>query len=59
MAQSYFALMDVRAFTSGRKGCAFERRALIDEVLLRPSGAANRPNHDDPASSRTLAIGGK
>jgi hypothetical protein len=35
MAQSDLVAMDLRAFTSERKGCIFELSALIDDVPLR------------------------
>ena len=55
MVQSDVVLMDLRAFTSERKGCTFELGALIDEVPLHRVVLLIDQTTDDLLLRRTLA----
>jgi len=55
MAQSDLVVMDLRAFTSERKGCIFELGALIDEVPLHRVVLLIDQTTDEPFLRRTLA----
>jgi hypothetical protein len=55
MAQSDLVAMDLRAFTSERKGCIFELGALIDEVPLHRVVLLIDQTTDEPLLRRTLA----
>lgn len=55
MAQSDLVVMDLRDFTSERKGCIFELGALIDEVPLRRVVLMIDQTTDEPLLRRTLA----
>ena len=54
MAQSELVVMDVRAFTSGRRGAIFELGALIDEVPLHRVVLLIDHTTDEPLLRRTL-----
>ncbi len=55
MAQSDLVAMDLRAFTSEKKGCIFELGALIDEVPLHRVVLLIDQTTDEPLLRRTLA----
>jgi hypothetical protein len=55
MTQSDMVAMDLRAFTSERKGCIFELSALIDEVPLHRVVLLIDQTTDEPLLRRTLA----
>ncbi|HEY5893420.1 MAG TPA: hypothetical protein VIT91_09330 [Chthoniobacterales bacterium] len=55
MAQSDLVAMDLRAFTSERKGCIFELGALIDEVPLHRVVLLIDQTTDEALLRRTLA----
>lgn len=55
MAQSDLVVMDLRAFSSERKGCVFELGALIDEVPLHRVVLLIDQTTDEPLLRRTLA----
>lgn|SRR5262245_13039410 len=55
MAQSDLVAMDLRAFTSERKGCIFELGTLIDEVSLHRVVLLIDQTTDEPLLRRTLA----
>jgi hypothetical protein len=55
MAQSDLVAMDLRAFTSERKGCIFELSALIDEVPMHRVALLIDQTTDEPLLRRTLA----
>jgi len=55
MAQSDLVLMDLRAFTSAKKGCTFELGALIDEVPLDRVALLIDRTTDEAVLRRTLA----
>ena len=55
MAQSDLVAMDLRAFTSERKGSIFELRALIDEVPLYRVVLLIDQTTDEPFLRQTLA----
>jgi hypothetical protein len=54
MTQSDLVAMDLRAFTSERKGCIFELGALIDEVPLHRAVLLIDQTTDEPLLRRTL-----
>jgi hypothetical protein len=54
MAQSELVVMDLRAFTSGRRGAIFELGALIDEVPLHRVVLLIDHTTDEPLLRRTL-----
>lgn len=55
MAHSDLVAMDLRAFTSERRGCIFELGALIDEVPLHRVALLIDQTTDEPLLRRTLA----
>jgi hypothetical protein len=55
MAQSDLVAMDLRGFTSEKKGCIFELRTLIDEVPLRRITLLIDKTTDEPLLRQTLA----
>jgi hypothetical protein len=55
MAQSDLVAMDLRAFTSERKGCIFELSALIDGVPLQRVVLLIDQTTDEPLLRQTLA----
>jgi hypothetical protein len=55
MAQSELVVMDLRAFTSERKGCIFELGALIDQVPFHRVVLLIDQTTDEPLLRRTLA----
>ena len=55
MGQSDLVVMDLRAFTSERKGCIFELGALIDEVPLNRVVLLIDQTTDEPLLRRTVA----
>ena len=55
MAQSDLVAMDLRGFTSERKGCIFELRTLIDEVPLHRVTLLIDKTTDEPLLRQTLA----
>ena len=55
MAQSDLVAMDLRAFTSERKGCIFELSALIDKVPLHRVVLLIDQTTDTPLLTQTLA----
>jgi hypothetical protein len=55
MAQSDLVAMDLRAFTSEKKGCIFELGTLIDEVPLRRVVLLIDQATDEPFLRQTLA----
>jgi hypothetical protein len=55
MTQSDLVAMDLRAFTSERKGSVFELGALIDEVPLHRVALLIDQTTDEPLLRRTLA----
>jgi hypothetical protein len=55
MTQSDMVAMDLRAFTSERKGCIFELSALIDEVPLHRVVLLIDRTTDEPLLRQTLA----
>jgi hypothetical protein len=55
MAQNDLVAMDLRGFTSERKGCIFELGTLIDEVPLHRVALLIDKTTDEPLLKRTLA----
>ena len=55
MAQNDLVAMDLRAFTSEKKGCIFELGALIDKVPLHRVVLLIDQTTDEPLLRRTLA----
>jgi hypothetical protein len=55
MTQSDMVVMDLRAFTSERKGCIFELSALIDEVPFHRVVLLIDRTTDEPLLRQTLA----
>lgn len=55
MEQSNFVIMDLRGFTSERKGCIFELGALFDTVPLKRVVALIDQTTDEPLLKQTLA----